>query len=430
MAKLIEKLKGFRDFFPDDCAVRNYVFDHWRAVASRYGFVEYEGPILEYTDLYKKKSGDEISGQLFCFEDKGGRDVSLRPELTPTLARMAAARQRDFKKPMKWFGIGRFFRYEKNQRGRLREFYQFNCDLLGEDSPAADAELVALAIDLMRDLGFSADDFMVRLSDRRIWDDFAVEASIDAGDVPAFLSIIDKMEREKPEITAQALEAIGTTRAAVDAFITATAADPARLAPVIGDLSARGLGEFITIDPGIVRGLAYYTGTVFEIFDKGKSLRAIAGGGRYDGLVGLISDGKVDLPSTGFAMGDVVISDFINETKSAKRQLLAHLAATGSCDAYVILASEAQRAAALGIVQKLRTAGIRTDFPLAPAKVDKQFKAAEATKARAAVVVGDQFPQVTVKDLLTRESTDLTDSQALEAIRQILAKPPHGPLIA
>ena len=430
MAKIIDKLKGFRDFFPEDCAVRNYVFEHWRGIAARYGFVEYEGPILESTTLYKKKSGDEISGQLFCFEDKGGRDVSMRPELTPTLARMAAARQRDFKKPMKWFGIGRFFRYEKNQKGRLREFYQFNCDLLGDGSPAADAELVALAIDLMRSLGFSSDDFMVRLSDRRIWDDFVAQEEISAEDAPTFLTIIDKMEREKPEVTAERLKAIGTTREAVDSFIGSTAEDPVRLAPVVDDLTARGLGEYITIDPGIVRGLAYYTGTVFEIFDKRKSMRAIAGGGRYDGLVNLISDGKVDLPSTGFAMGDVVIGDFINETKAAKQQLVDHLANSGSCDAYVIVTNEDRRADALGLIQKLRTAGIDTDFPLGAAKVDKQFKAAEAAKARAAVVVGDQFPQVTVKDLASRESTDLQDSQAVSAVQQILSQPPQGPLIA
>lgn len=430
MAKIIEKLKGFRDFYPDDCAVRNYVFEHWRGVASRYGFVEYEGPILEPTALYEKKSGDEISGQLFCFEDKGGRQVSMRPELTPTLARMAAARQRDYKKPMKWFGIGRFFRYERNQKGRLREFYQFNCDLLGDESAAADAELVALAIDLMRDLGFGSDDFMVRLSDRRIWDDFVAKEGISADDAPTFLTIIDKMEREKPEVTDERLEKIGTTRAAVSSFIEATAEDPTRLATVINDLESRGLGGYICVDPGIVRGLAYYTGTVFEIFDKRKSMRAIAGGGRYDGLVKLISDGKVELPSTGFAMGDVVITDFINETRAAKQQLIEHLANSGSCDAYVIVASEERRADALGLVQKLRTAGIRTDFPLGPIKVDKQFKAAEGTKARAAVVIGDGFPQVTVKDLTSRDSTDLNDSQALEAIQQILAKPPQGPLLA
>ena len=282
----------------------------------------------------------------------------------------------------------------------------------------------------MRGLGFSADDFMVRLSDRRIWDDFVAQENIAAGDVPTFLTIIDKMEREKPEVTADHLQKIGTTRDAVVAFIAATAEDPGRLRSVIDDLGARGLGEFITVDPGIVRGLAYYTGTVFEIFDKRKSMRAIAGGGRYDGLVDLISDGKVDLPSTGFAMGDVVITDFINETKAAKQQLVEHLANSGSCEAYVILACEAQRAQALGVIQKLRTAGIDTDFSLGAVKVDKQFKAAEATRARAAIVIGDQLPQVTVKDLASRESTDVPDSQIIEAVQQILAKPPQGPLIA
>ena len=197
MAKMIDKLKGFRDFYPDDCAVRNYVFEHWRGVASRYGFVEYEGPILESTTLYEKKSGDEISGQLFCFEDKGGRDVSMRPELTPTLARMAAARQRDYKKPLKWFDIGRFFRYEKHQKGRLREFYQFNCDILGDESPAADAELIALAIDLMRDLGFSRG---LRDPPQRPPDlgRLLAQQGISLEDAPTFFTIIDKMEREKP----------------------------------------------------------------------------------------------------------------------------------------------------------------------------------------------------------------------------------------
>ena len=287
----------------------------------------------------------------------------MRPELTPTVARMAAARQRDYKKPMKWFGIGRFFRYEKNQKGRLREFYQFNCDLFGDDSPAADAELVALAIDLMRGLGFSSEDFMVRLSDRRIWDDFVAQENISAEDAPTFLGIIDKMERNKPEATAEALEKIGTSREAVDAFIKATSENPERLSAVIDDLAARGMGDFVTIDPGIVRGLAYYTGTVFEIFDKRKSMRAIAGGGRYDGLVKLISDGKVDLPSTGFAMGDVVITDFINETKGAKQQMMEHLASSGSCDAYVVIANEERRADALGIIQRLAHGGDQYRLP-------------------------------------------------------------------
>ena len=205
MAQGFQTLKGFRDFYPDDCAARNYVFDIWRQVARSYGFVEYEAPVLEPTDLYKRKSGAEIVDQLFCFEDKGGRDVSMRPELTPSLARMAAAKQRDFKKPMRWFSIGQFFRYEKHQKGRGREFYQFNCDILGEPSERADAELMALSIDLMRAFGFTENDFKIRISDRNGWTTFAKESGVSEDDLTTFLQIVDKMERTPPEKTNELL---------------------------------------------------------------------------------------------------------------------------------------------------------------------------------------------------------------------------------
>lgn len=168
----MQPLPGFRDFLPDDCAARNYIFARWRDVARRYGFVEWDGPLLEPTDLYKKKSGDEIVGQLFNFIDKGEREVALRPELTPTLARVVAAHEREFKKPLKWFSIGQFFRYEKQQRGRLREHFQLNCDIIGESNFSADVELIALCIDILRAFGFTAKDFVVRISDREFWTDF------------------------------------------------------------------------------------------------------------------------------------------------------------------------------------------------------------------------------------------------------------------
>src|SRR3954449_2344236 len=168
----MQPLPGFRDFLPDDCAKRNYVFARWREVARRYGFVEWEGPPLESTELYKKKSGTEIVDQLFNFTDKGQREVAMRPELTPTLARVVAAHEREFKKPLKWFSIGQFFRYEKQQRGRLREHFQLNCDIIGEASLAAEAELISLAIDILRHVGFTAEDVAVRISDRSFWTDF------------------------------------------------------------------------------------------------------------------------------------------------------------------------------------------------------------------------------------------------------------------
>jgi len=431
MAQKIQTLPGFRDFYPEDCAVRNYVFGHWRAVAWRYGFHEYEGPALEPTDLYRKKSGDEIVGQLFHFTDKGGREVALRPELTPTLARMAAARQRDYKKPMKWFGIGRFFRYEKQQRGRLREFYQLNCDILGEPSLAADAELIAMAIDLMRGLGFSCDDFFIRVSDRNVWLGFLEAQGIAVERAPEFLQIIDKLEREKPEITGEKLATLGTSRAAVDAFIDGAAAGSAHFQPLLDDLAARGMADFVRIDLGIVRGLAYYTGVVFEIFDRGAKNRAMAGGGRYDSLCALVSDGAVDLPACGFAMGDVVIADFIHETAAPKRQLLEHLAEAGAIDVYVLVADEARRPDALATVQRLRQEGHRVEYALTPAKIGKQFQAAEALKARVGVLIGGEFPTVRVKDLARRVETETTSGALPRVVASLLAEEnPGGPLLA
>jgi histidyl-tRNA synthetase len=411
MAKGFQTLPGFRDFYPADCAARNYVFDTWRAVAQRYGFVEYEAPILEPTDLYKRKSGDEIVHQLFCFTDKGERDVSLRPELTPSLARMAAARQRDFKKPLKWFSIGQFFRYEKQQKGRGREFYQFNCDILGEDSPAADAELIALSIDLMRDLGFTPADFKIRLSDRGAWTDFARESGVPEEKTTEFLQVIDKLEREAPEKTAAKLEPLGVSLEAVKSLISSGAPATGALASITRDLDARGMSEFIQIDLGIVRGLAYYTGPVFEVFDIGKGMRAVAGGGRYDSLVQLI--GGVAMPACGFAMGDMVITDLIRETPEPNAKLEAALKSGHALDVYVVVAEESRRAEALQIVQILRGEGYRTGYSLTEAKIGRQFQSAEEQGAARAVVVGAEFPVLSIKDLARRvESASSLDSLA------------------
>ncbi len=429
MSQAIQTLPGFRDFFPETCAVRNYIFQQWREIAFRYGFVEYEGPVLESLELFTRKSGDEIVGQLFNFTDKGQREVALRPEVTPSLARMVAARQRDYKKPMKWFQIGSCFRFEKPQKGRGREFYQFNCDILGEAGLEADAEIVAMAIDLMRQFGFKVGDFVLRLSDRRIWNEFAKNAGVADADLPAFLHIIDKLEREKSEATAQKLAALGTSLEAVREFI----ADPGSarqgvLGQLLASLEARGLAEFVTVDLGIVRGLAYYTGAVFEIFDARGELRAVAGGGRYDSLCKLI--GGVDLPAAGFAMGDMVMGEFIQSTPHAKSRLMSWLSVAHRFDTYVIIADESARPQALGIVQRLRSAGLRVDFPLAPAKVGKQFQMAEFWNTRVAVVVGAEFPNVNVKDLAARQESTIDAKVVVEAVQAMLEKPEISPLLA
>lgn len=411
MAKGFQTLKGFRDFYPDECDARNYVFNVWRTVAKRYGFVEYEGPILEPTELYKKKSGDEIVTQLFCFEDKGGRDVSMRPELTPTLARMAAARQRDFKKPLRWFSIGQFFRYEKHQKGRGREFYQFNCDILGEENVGADAELAALSIDIMRELGFTSDDFRLRISDREAWTTFAAKAGVSDEQTGEFLQIIDKMERTKPEDFEKALGQFGLKPADIDAFISSGPEASDTLKSITADLTARGLGEFLEVDLRIVRGLAYYTGAVFEIFDIGKGMRAVAGGGRYDQLLKVI--GGVDMPACGFAMGDMVITDLVRESEKPNELLEAGIAESQSIDVFVIIADEEKRADASKVIQDLRNAGQRTAFSMTPAKVGKQFQNAEQMGAKFAAIIGAEFPEVSLKNLgdrseITCQADELT----------------------
>ena len=412
---MIQALPGFRDFYPADAGARRYVFETWREVARRYGFVEVDGPTLESVELYRKKSGGELVGQLFNFVDKGEREVALRPEMTPTLARMVATRDRDFKKPLKWFSIANYFRYEKQQKGRLREFTQLNCDLIGEGSPAADAEMIALAIDLFRAFGLTENDFFIRVNDRNVWLGFLAARGAAAERAPEFLQIIDKIERERPEVTAQKLAAFGVARAELDAFLARPAAElGGALGPVEADLRARGLSQFVTFDPRIVRGLAYYTGVVFEVFDRARESRALAGGGRYDELVGTISDGAVKHPALGFAVGDVTLLDLLRALPHTAARLEAATKTAGALDVYVIVADEAFRPQALGLVGELRAAGRRVDFPLGPQKVGKQFQAAETLGAAHAVLVGAEWPMVNVKTLATRTEQMLSAESLTE----------------
>lgn len=423
-------VKGFRDFFPEDCALRNYIFDTWRQVARRYGFVEYEGPLVETTDLYRKKSGDEITSQLFCFEDKAGREISLRPEVTPSLARMATTRQRDYKKPMKWFQIGSCFRYEEPQEGRSREFIQFNADILGDASAGTDAELVALAVDVMLAFGIKAEDFIIRLSNRQIWTQYLTEKAVPEEHSTTFLSIVDKIERAKPEDTAEKLSKIGLSLEDVRAFMAAADENHPIFATLRADLEARGLWKYVRIDASIVRGLAYYTGTVFEVFDLKHGLRAVAGGGRYDKLCALMSDGSVDMPSAGFAMGDVVLGILLSKTPGAQFGITDYLNSQMGVEAYVVVADEAQRAPALAAVQALRGAGVRVDFSMTAQKVGKQFQAAENQKARFAVVFGAEYPQVQMKNLVSREQTMVGAEELVSTVVQAVKQPLVGKLIA
>ena len=395
----MQALPGFRDFLPEDCAKRNYIFARWREVARRYAFVEWEGPVLEATELYKKKSGAEIVDQLFNFTDKGEREVALRPELTPTLARVIAAHEREFKKPLKWFSIGQFFRYEKQQRGRLREHFQLNCDIIGESDLAADIELVALCIDILRAFGFTERDFVVRISDREFWTDFLSEKDVPAEGWDEFLQAIDKFGREPREKTA---ENLGDLAEPVFATLK-SGGESQKLSKLLDALRGRGLADFVAIDIGIVRGLAYYTGIVFEVFDRAGKFRAIAGGGRYDNLIAQLSDGTVSMPALGFAMGDVVLGELINEIPQAREAMQKAITNDRKIDIYIVIAKEERRADALRQIQHLRDRGYRVDYPLTSEKVGKQFQAAEQLGARVAVLFGDEWPQLKIKDMTTGE---------------------------
>jgi histidyl-tRNA synthetase len=396
----MQRLPGFRDFYPEECAFRNYVFDQWRRVARSFGFQEYDGPTLEPTELYKKKSGEELKTQLFRFVDQGDRDVCMRPEMTPTLARLVAARSREYKKPMKWFSISPFFRFEKQQKGRLREFYQINCDILGDNSPAADAELIGLAVALHQVFGLTEADFFVRINNRRLWAEFLTARHQPIDRLSEFLSIIDKLERESEEATARKLEFFQLDLTTVREFVGTPAASVPGFSELFRELQWRGIEKYVELDLTIVRGLDYYTGLVFEIFDRKKENRALGGGGRYDNLVSMISEGETDLSAAGFAIGDVTFTNLLQELDHTRKRINEALRApTG---VFIVVADESRRPEAIELANTLRQSGMTADYCLRPVKVGRQFQQAETAGARYAVVVGQEWPQVGVKQLAER----------------------------
>ena len=392
-----QALPGFRDFYPDELALRNYIFATWREVARRYAFQEYDGPPLEPLELFTEKSGAEIEQQLYAFEDKGGRKVALRPEMTPTLARMVAAHAQALKKPIRWFSIPQLFRYERQQRGRLREHFQLNMDIIGEASPLADAELIAAAVDMMRAFGLGPQDVQARVSDRRVLRTLLVGGGLTESQLPAAFDAIDKSERVPQDALAEVLAKGGlASHQASVVFEVASLRSidrvSAALAKVKGGeeagesirtaveaLRAMGLGEFVSVDLTIVRGLAYYTGIVFELFDTGKKLRAICGGGRYDGLLKAL--GGVDLPALGFGMGDVVLGELLRERAPADQ-------ASTQLDAFLIAVSGEDVAPVLTLAHELRDRGVAVEYGLRPAAIRKQLELAAARGALRAVIVG------------------------------------------
>lgn len=393
-------LPGFRDFLPQELAVRRWIESAWRRASRGAGFEEIDGPVLEPLELLSAKSGEEIVGQLYAFEDKGGRKVALRPEMTPTIARMVAGRAGGLPKPIKWYCIPEFYRYEKPQRGRARAFYQWNADIFGSDDPAADAELVAVAVEALRQLGLGAADVVVRINDRRLLR--RQLASIDVGeeDEGEVLALIDKLERDAA--APERLEALlGQTRAReVSEWCERMPLENAdELAAVIEACADFGIEDFVQPDFRIVRGLAYYTGSVWEIFDRAGELRSVAGGGRYDELIELFGGPK--LPALGFGMGDLVLTELLR-----KRGLVPD--ALPRVDVVVVPIGADMRRVARRVVAKLRSQGVRVDTPYAAPRVARALKAAEASGAARVVLVGPdewQDGSVKVKDMASGRET-------------------------
>lgn len=415
-------LPGFRDFYPDQFAERAWIMSVWRSVLHRYAFVEYDGPPLEPLDLYRKKSGDELVGQLYAFTDKGDREVALRPEMTPTLARMVATRANALRKPVRWFSVPQLFRYERQQKGRLREHFQLNADIVGEAGVTADAELVALSLDVMREFGLTAADVNARVSDRRLLQAILTHEGVSGDRIDEVYGIIDKREREPRAVwrgklaaatnkgTADAIDSVLSLHD-VEALVSRYSAAPEVLARIdvmreyLRYVEALGFGEWLQLDLSIVRGLAYYTGIVFELFDTAGEFRAICGGGRYDTLLGTL--GGVDLPALGFGMGDVVLGELLRS-----RGLIP--APAPQSDYWVAGDEGIEVTDVMAVASRLRAGGRSVEYALKQQQLSRQLKAAVAAGADTAILLKrDAFPEgrVTVKDLKSggERSLDLDD---------------------
>lgn len=419
-SKEFTKLPGFRDFPPEEFARRAHIQGAWRRVACRYGFEEYDGPPLEALDLYVEKSGEEIVRQLYNFVDKGDRAVAMRPEMTPSLARILAERSRGMSKPIRWFTMPQLFRYERAQRGRLREHFQWNVDIVGESSVAADAEVVAIAIDGLRELGLTAEDFSARVSDRRLLTALLRGIGVQDEKVGAAFGIIDKIERLPAEKAEQLLvDEIGLDKGEIKALYSLLSASSIEdVDRAFGDnvgvveeldrfrrymemLAAMGLGDFVELDLRIVRGLAYYTGIVFELFDRKGELRAICGGGRYDRLLELV--GGDSQPAVGFGMGDVVLGELL-----AERGLVP--AYERVLDYFVVAVTAEEHPEALRLAHELRDQGHSVAYGLKQQGVAKQMKAAAREGASTVLIIGpDEVEQgiVLVRDMISGDQREV-----------------------
>ena len=407
----IPPVKGTRDFYPPEMAVRNWIIDGWKKVSVRNGFEEYDGPIFELLKMFQIKSGDEIVEQLFSLRDRGGRDLALRPEITPTLARMVNQRINALSKPIKWFSVPRLFRAERPQKGRLREFFQWNIDIIGEDSPLADAEVIFTTVDYLREIGLTSKDIKVKISSRQLLADYLISLGIPEDKLESIYVILDKKNKLPPDtfekILAEQIPDTSTVRKILDFmsvdsipqlkdFVEEGSSAFLNIKCVLDNLDMMGVGDFCLYDPGIVRGLAYYTGIVFEVHDVAGELRAICGGGRYDNL--LRDFGGPPVSATGMGMGDCVLEILLRERGLLEKQL-----PKTRIDYFVSCVDENYKDVTVEVTMKLRSAGFSANFSYKITKLSKQLKLASEQNAAKCIIIGDEFKnnKLAVKDMAT-----------------------------
>jgi len=408
-------VRGTRDFYPEQMRLRNWITDAWRRVSVRNGFEEYDSPIFEHLDLFTAKSGDEIAEQLFSLTDRGGRSLAIRPETTPALARMINARINSLPRPIKWFSIGRCCRAERPQKGRTREFFQWNVDVVGSDDVLADAECIFVCVDFLREIGLSPSDVQVRIGSRALTMAGLRKLGIAGEQAEKVLPVLDKRPRLAENEFAKLARTAGMSdeqregicrfqgSSSPEALTEALAGEDGvqkdldDLAGLIDALTQMGVGEYCTLDMRMVRGLAYYTGVVYEIFDTTQSLRAIGGGGRYDDLLEVLGGPK--LGATGFGMGDVVLGILLEE--KGKIPDLPR-----SVEFFVIDAEDGLGRKVLQVVGALRGSGYETDFSYARKSLTKQLKEANKRGAKRAVIV--RTDGLAIKDLATGKQTDVS----------------------
>lgn len=418
MKKLnLQPIRGFEDFYPEKQAFRQWLFEKMRQVSQKFGYQEYEGPCLEPLALYAAKSGEElIKKQIFLIKTKGGEKLALRPELTPTLARMIARRQNTLPRPIRWFSIGPRWRYEKPQKGRSREFYQWDIDLLGLETPEADAEIIAIAATFLREIGLSPSQVVIKINNRQLMESKLNLIEIPKSKISQVFQIIDKKEKEKDEKWEFLLRKVGLNNLQIKDLKGILkdkdfGGESEELTAIFATLKDLGLEKYLEFDPSVVRGLDYYTGTVFEVRDRKGSFRAILGGGRYDNLVEVL--GGLKIPGVGFAAGDKVIEEVLQ--KFGKLPQLN----PSPTKVLVTVFNESLYRDSLKIARQIREAGIPTELYLTTEKLDKQLKYADRQQIPWAVIIGpDEAAKqmVTLKNLQRKKQKTIPQKNLLKEL--------------